>query len=282
MSDEEENYEDRRGIKRQRGKRGGGPNRGRYGYERGKRGNRGNRGNRGRGQGYFNKNNSNNRNRNFDRSNIEFNDNNSGYNNNQKEDKYSNKNNKYNNNFRQNEKKEKPINSKKEKDLFFHPKEIKELETKEIIDLIIDFNKDDKFTEKINGTNFQKDDCYTFMNIIYKISESNHELALITINKIIENTNFINKTVVFFLKEQEKELEFDNQEYLLFLKELLLFLQKYLIISSKKLEINYKFDEPKAVLVNLESKDIYNEKQKLLMKEVIQEINNYEKKMNAI
>ena len=282
MSDKEENFEDRRGIKRQRGKRGGGPNRGKYGYERGKRGNRGNRGNRGRGQGYFNKNNSNNRNRNFDRSNIEFNDDNSGYNNNQKEDKYSNKNNNYNNNFRQNEKKEKPVNSKKEKDLFFHPKEIKELETKEIIDLIVDFNKDDKFTEKVNGTNFQKDDCYTFMNIIYKISESNHELALITINKIIENTNFINKTVVFFLKEQEKELEFDNQEYLLFLKELLLFLQKYLIISSKKLEINYKFDKPKAVLVNLESKDIYNEEQKLLMKEVIQEINNYEKKMNAI
>ena len=274
MSDNEE--EQRRG--RPRGKRGGG----RRGNHRGRGGYYGsNRGNRGK-KHKSNYNNDNKRNNNFDRSNI---DNNNydylSFSFNQIKNAYPN--NKYNNDNKDfiGDKKENNLsNQKKERIPFLNEKEIKEMEKKDIIDVIGKLNSDDKLYEKINGTIFKKETCYSFMNTIQKITEYNSEPALLIINKIIENTNFINKTVIDFIKERE----FDDNNYLYFFYNFLIFLQKYMQISSKKLDddINKSINVNKSLLEMLMLKEECNEDQKQLTKKIIEEINLYQEKNTEI
>ena len=278
MSDNEENNEQRSGRYHPRDKRGR-FNRGRGGNREGR-----GRGNFARKYNHYQKNDYK-KNKNYDRSHINEDDEDDlSNNNNQRENAYSNNKNIFNDPDYDNCKKdikknEKNINNnKKEKNIYFHPKEIKELEKKDIMEVIFELNEDDKLCQKINCTKFQKDTCYSFMNTIQKISEDNSEPVLIIINKIIENTNFIKQTVVDFLKEQE----FEDIEYLKFFYNILIFLQKYLIISSKNLELNINFNDPKKLLEIFISKNEYNENQKQLMKKIIQEINNYEEKKQEI
>ena len=283
MSDSEEYQEQRRGRGRQRGKRGGrrgrGNNRGRdvYRYQ--------NRGSRGRRHdNYYN--NDYKKNKNFDRSNIDYyNYDNYSYSENKMKNAHSNNDNlNYIDNdndytFKEDKKEKK---NKKEKKCFFNTKVIKEFETKDIIDIISELNSDEKLCEKINGTNFEKDTCYSFMNTIKKISEDNSEPVLLIINKIIENTNFITETVVDFIKAHD----FEDINYLNFFLNFLLFLQKYLLISSKKLDsnnnINNVINDNKELIEMLLTNEEYSEEQKQIMKKIKQEMDNYKEKNRQI
>ena len=284
MNDNDENQEKRngRGRGRPRGKRGRGNNKNREGYKGGNRGNRGNRYN----PNYKN-NNCNNMNKNFDRSNLDYEgneDEDRTYPYNQRKDNHINNHdydfihNDINNQENEEQERKNNSNHKKEEKFFFYPNTIKELEKKDIIDVITELNSDENFCKKINGTIFQKDICYSFMKTIKKVSEDNSEPVLILINKIIENTNFINKTIITFIKERN----YDSIEYLNFFENFLLFLQKYLLISSKKLEININLYEDTKLLENKIKKEDTKEELKLAMKKVIQEINNYVEKNISI
>ena len=286
MEDNDENQEKRngrgRGRGRPRGKRGRGNNKNREGYKRGNRGNRGNRYN----PNYKN-NNCNNMNKNFDRSNLDYEGNededrtyphNQQRDNNIKNHDYDFIHNDMNNQENKEQERKNNSNHKKEEKFFFSPNTIKDLEKKDIIDVITELNSDENFCKKINGTIFQKDICYSLMKTIKKVSEDNSEPVLILINKIIENTNFINKTIITFIKERN----YDSIEYLNFFENFLLFLQKYLLISSKKLEININLYEDTKLLENKIKKEDTKEELKLAMKKVIQEINNYVEKNISI
>ena len=284
MSDNEEQPNRRRG--RHQGKRGGG---GRRGNNRGRGGNNGGRGgfngpNRGNRKKKCNSNYNNdyNRNSNFDRSNIDYNNyDNLQFSQNQIKNVYYKINdNNDNNDFKEDKNGNNSSNQKKEKIRFLNEKEIKEMEKKDIIDVISELSSDDKLCEKINGTNFKKETCYSFMNTIQKISEDNSEPVILIINKIIENTNFINKTVIDFLKEHE----FNDENYLNFFYTFLIFLQKYMLISSKKLDngINNTINDNKSLLEMSISEDKCNEDQKQLKKKIIDEIGIYQEKNKEI
>ena len=272
MNDDDDYDEDqyqRNENRRHRGGRGRGNNNRNRDFQREK--GRSNRGNRGKKYNYkqngvYNKNN------NFDRSGNNYNNDNLSYSKNQIKNDYFLNND--NNNIENENIKENNNNQKAEKKLFFYPNKIKELEKKDIIDVITELNSDDNLCKKINGTIFQKDTCYSFMNTIKKISEDNSEPVIILIYKIIENTNFINQTAINFIKNQD----YDDINYLNFFENFLIFLQKYLLISSKKFDININLTENKKLLESLILKEDIEQNKKQAMQRVIQEINNYEEK----
>ena len=267
--DYDEDQYQRNENRRHRGGRGRGNNNRNRDFQREK--GRSNRGNRGKKYNYkqngvYNKNN------NFDRSGNNYNNDNLSYSKNQIKNDYFLNND--NNNIENENIKENNNNQKAEKKLFFYPNKIKELEKKDIIDVITELNSDDNLCKKINGTIFQKDTCYSFMNTIKKISEDNSEPVIILIYKIIENTNFINQTAINFIKNQD----YDDINYLNFFENFLIFLQKYLLISSKKFDININLTENKKLLESLILKEDIEQNKKQSMQRVIQEINNYEEK----
>ena len=273
MSSDEEGPRMGKGRPRGKGAEGRGLNRGGHRGSRGQRGKNNNRyekGYKGGGKGgkYYKNNNEKKEkkyNYNFNRSNIDNKDN--LYEEDEKED---------NNNYNKedNIKSKMPYNNKKTiSSLSF--KRIKELSQKEDNDITIIFTNNDVIYEEINNTRFQQEACYLMMNIIERISEFDSEPALIIINKIIENTTFLTKTVPIYLKEKI----FDNN-YLDFLYDVTKFLNKYLSSYSKSNNIEYNIGEYKAILEHINNDN--NEAQKEKINLILKDIDKYEKQKKVI
>ena len=295
MSSEEEDEGPRRGKGRPRGKTGNnrGGNRGRG--DRGRKKNRYNnngrdyRGNGG-GRKYYKDTEDNDKNydRNFDRSNYD----NQDYEEDEKED---NNNNYYNkNNYKNREKHSQYKNDKyyqkdnqksniknniyKEKKPLLSIQKMRELEEKDDInEVIMFFHNNDDIYEEIKRIKFKPESCYLLMKIIQKISETNSEPVLIIINKIIDNTRFLQDTVCRHLEEKV----FEDEKYLNFLLDVIKFLNKCLLINTKSIKININLNEHKTVLEEIKEKES-NENIKDIMNSIINEINEYEKKKVAI
>ena len=279
MSSEEENPRMGKGRPRGKGVENRGSNRGGHrgsGGQRGKYNNRYEKGNKGGGRGgknYKNKNEQKEKkyNYNFNRSNFDNKDNE------YEEDEKEDNNNSNNSGKRDNNKSKMSYNNKKIKSSLSF-KKIKELSQKDINDIIIQFTKNDMLSEEINNTKFQQESCYIMMNIIWKISEINSEPALLIINSIIENTNFINKTVSDFLEQQE----FDKN-YLDFLYDVTKFLNKCLLVYSHKKIEEFNLAKYRGLLEHIiNNDDDGDEDQKEKINLILKEINNFEKQKNVI
>ena len=66
--------------------------------------------------------------------------------------------------------------------------------------------------------------------------------VLIIINKIIDNTRFLQDTVCKYLEEKV----FEDEKYLYFLLDVIKFLNKCLIINTKSIKININLNEHKT------------------------------------
>ena len=72
----------------------------------------------------------------------------------------------------------------------------------DINELIMFFHNNDDIYEEIKRIKFKPESCYLLMKIIQKISEPNSQPVLIIINKIIDNTRFLQDTVCKYLEEK--------------------------------------------------------------------------------
>mgnify|MGYP002623820035 CR=1 FL=1 len=287
--DTEDEIQENRGKGRPRGKIGG--NRG----NRGKRQYQGQRGNYGynRRRGYGGKGNKekedNYYNGNFNRSNIEYDDNQEDE---KKEVDYDNNYHKDNDNYYYNENDDYYYNNKQsykknysrnnnfkqiQKKSFLSLKKIKELSQKENNELVMILHENDNLDNEINNTNFQKESCYLLMNIIRRIVDINSEPVLAIINKIIQNTTFFQKSVKYFFSGEE--VIFDDDEYLDFSLSVI----EFLIISFRKntssANIDLNINRCKEMIEYEKEKNINNlEKNKMeKMNKIIEKINDYEK-----
>ena len=185
----------------------------------------------------------------------------------------SNYHNEENKNYKEEHKNKNKSVIHKEKKNFLSFKKLKELSAKEETNDIIEyFHNNDEIFDEIKKKKFEKEACYLLMNIIERMSEVNSEPVLIVINKIIDNTRFIQENIADFLNEKA----FEKEAYLNFLYDVIKFLNKCLLINTNSKKIDINLNEHKRTLELIKSR--FDENIKNKRDSIIQEINDYEKK----
>ena len=162
---------------------------------------------------------------------------------------------------------------------FFSIQILKELKTKDVIDIIEILNNYENLPIIFNNTKFSEEMIYLMVEILLKLANINNPIALKILNQIVVSTFFFQTYIRNILKDPKYD-----SKYLTFLNNLLDLSDKLLIKLSNFSElINYDNLSAYSFIIEEELK---NEKFKIdrdLSKKVIQKINKFqEKKMQIL